>query len=254
MPNHVYHHIIFNTTLSSKQKEILKEIGQNNRGICGYYLPMPDDLIYTSSPAKIVSQEEYDETMKRIDTEKPTYATKPITIAMSELLKSNHGYDNWYDWACDDRNWGTKWGCYDTEVEEDVIRCTTAWGPFSDKIFNMFIKDFPDVEWQWEEEQGYGATVIVEDGEVIASDDYDPIQWVSVGGLQINEDDPFETSICYTRGRHSTIATEFVPPGFYMDYSEHEPIGETLPIDMYNKLSKEEQEQVLKYYHSNKIV
>jgi hypothetical protein len=68
MPNHVYHHIIFNTTLSSKQKEILKEIGQNNRGICGYYLPMPDDLIYTSSPAKIVSQEEYDETMKRIDT------------------------------------------------------------------------------------------------------------------------------------------------------------------------------------------
>jgi hypothetical protein len=39
-----------------------------------------------------------------------------------------------------------------------------------------------------------------------------------------------------------------------MDYSEHEPIGETLPIDMYNKLSKEEQEQVLKYYHSNKIV
>jgi hypothetical protein len=26
MPNHVYHHIIFNTTLSSKQKEILKEI------------------------------------------------------------------------------------------------------------------------------------------------------------------------------------------------------------------------------------
>jgi hypothetical protein len=55
---------------------------------------------------------------------------------MSECTKhwlKSHGYDNWYDWACDDRNWGTKWGCYDTEVEDDVIRCTTAWGPFQIK-------------------------------------------------------------------------------------------------------------------------
>ena len=258
MPNHVYHHIIFNTTLSSKQKEILKEIEQNDRGICGHYHPMPEDIRMTTCPTRIVSETEYKNIMKeneKIDRSQPSYyEPKPITKKMHKALIEKYGHDNWYEWACDDRNWGTKWGCYDTEVEEDVIRCTTAWGPFSDKIFNMFIKDFPDVEWQWEEEQGYGATVIVKDGEIIASDDYDPIQWVSVGGLQINEDDPFETSICYTRGRHSTISTEFVPPGFYMDYSEHEPIGEGLPIDMYNKLSKEEQEQVLKYYHSNKIV
>jgi hypothetical protein len=47
MPNHVYHHIIFNTTLSSKQKEILKEIEQNDRGICGHYHPMPEDIRMT---------------------------------------------------------------------------------------------------------------------------------------------------------------------------------------------------------------
>ena len=246
MPNHVYHHITFNTTLSSKQKEILKEIEKNDRGICGYYMPMPDYLLNTSSPARIVSQQEYDEIMQR--KEKHIIESKPLTQAMSESLIEIHGHNNWYDWANDDNNWGTKWGCYDTEMDGDMLTCTTAWGPFSDAVFEMFVKDFPDVEWHWEEEQGYGATVVVEDGEIVSSDEYDPIPWSVVGSCKVNEDDQFETHICYTVGRLESMNTELVLPGFYLDYSEHEYIGDTLPMEMYNQLSEEEQEQVIKSY------
>lgn len=249
MPNHCYHQITFNTALSSKQRRILKEIEKNHRGICGYYMPMPEELNKTSSPSNIVSQEEYDKIMERIKTENPKFFIEPITIAMSDEFKSKYGYDNWYDWANCDNNWGTKWGCYDTEFSEDVLRCTTAWGPFSDTIFNMFIKDFPNVQWNWEEEQGFGATVLVEDGDVIAQDNYDPIAWTSVGAYKEGD---WLIDICYTVGRPQTMDTELVKPGFYMDYSEHEYIGDTLPMDMYNQLTEKEKEQVLEYYHDNK--
>lgn len=248
MPNHCYHHITFNTTLSSKQRQILKEIEKNERGICGYYMPMPEELTKTSSPSNIVSQEEYDKIMERIRIEKPKFIINPITIAMSDAFKLKYGYDNWYDWANCDSNWGTKWGCYDTDFFEDTLTCTTAWGPFSDTIFNMFIKDFPDVEWNWEEEQGFGATVLVEDGDVIAQDEYDPIPWTSVGAY--NQGD-WLIDVCYTSGRPGTMSTELVKPGFYMDYSEHEYIGDTLPMDIYNQLTEQQQTQVLKYYHDN---
>jgi len=249
MPNYVYHNITFNTTLSSKQKKILKEIEKADRGICGYYMPMPKDLTDTSSPTRIVSKDEYDAIMKRIEIEKPMFASKPLTKPMSEELKLNHGHNNWYDWAVDDSNWGTKWGCQETDVDGHSLHCQTAWGPFSNAVFNMLINDFPDLEWHWEEEQGYGATIVVEDGVVIASDEYDPIPWAEVGRYKANEDDQLEFSICYTFGRPETMNTEAVQPGFYIDYSEHEYLGDTIPMDIYNKLSEEQKEKVLKYYH-----
>lgn len=257
MPNHCYHQITFNSTLSMKQEKILKEIKKNEHGICGHYHPMPEDIRMTTCPTRIVSETEYKKIMKeneKIDRSQPYYyEPKPITKKMHKALIEKYGHDNWYEWACDDSNWGTKWGCYNTDVinhEEGILHFTTAWGPFSDVIFEMLIKDFPDVEWHWEEEQGFGATILVKDGYIIAEDDYDPIPWISIGAY--NEGD-WIMDICYTVGRPETMSTELVKPGFYMDYSEHEYIGDTLPMEMYNQLSEEEQEQVLKYYHSNKL-
>jgi len=248
MPNHVYHTISFNTVLSSDQKKILKEIEKDERGICGYYMPMPKDLIDTSSPSKILSQEEYDQEMQRIEKENPLLSYKPLTSTMSEELIANYGHNNWYDWANDDNNWGTKWGCYDTDLDGDVLHCSTAWGPFSDAVFEMLVKDFPNVEWHWEEEQGYGATIVVEDGEIIAEDDYDPIPWSAVGTYKESPDDQWGQTICYTVGRPDSMSTELVKPGFYFDYSEHEYIGETLPMEIYNQLTDEEREEVIRSY------
>lgn len=248
MPNHVYHYIVFTKPLNDKQLETLEKIVTNPHGICGHYKPMPEELVNTSAPSRIVSEEEYQKYLKLVENNEPQPYAQALTQAMSDELVYKYGYDNWYDWANSFQNWNTKWGCYDTELDDNLLRCTTAWSPFSDAVFEMFIKDFPDVEWQWDEEQGYGCTTVTEDGEIIAQEYYDAIEWSVVGKFKENPDDKWEQIICWTPGRLETMSTELVPPGFYLDYSEHEFIGETLPMEIYNQLTDEEREQVIKSY------
>jgi hypothetical protein len=58
MPNHVYNRISF-TDLSDEQRQKLEVIASTRNGLCGYYMPMPDDIRNTQSPSKVVSQREY---------------------------------------------------------------------------------------------------------------------------------------------------------------------------------------------------
>ena len=51
------------------------------------------------------------------------------------------GASNWYDWAA--RFWGTKWGTYDSAVDgPKEWRCTSAWGPPDDEIFQRLCDKF----------------------------------------------------------------------------------------------------------------
>ena len=151
MPNHVYHQISIGSEITKEREEILKKI-EKAGGICRYYKPMPQELEGTTSPQRIG------------DT---------ITKEKSEELIEKYGYDNWYDWCNDENNWNTKWGCYDLEIDDEVVRFTTAWSPMSELIVKMMAQDFPDMFWTFEEEQGWGAEISIEGGDIIDVKDYD---------------------------------------------------------------------------------
>lgn len=128
MPNHVFNHISVEEQYADKLQEIAKV------GLCRYYKPMPEELVGTTSPQRMgetMSQEEHDR------------------------LTEKYGTSDWYTWA--NREWGTKWGCYEPFGEDTAYNFTTAWSPPSRQIFEMLAKDIPDFHYEWEEEQGYGA-------------------------------------------------------------------------------------------------
>ena len=110
-------------------------------------IPMPDELRGTTSPTKIVSQEQYD-TARDLDLS--------ITQEMSDSLKSKYGWDNWYDWAI--RNWGVKWNtdCDTFEIDDFgglEYKFETAWGPPT-RIYIHLVAQFPelDISWVYKEE------------------------------------------------------------------------------------------------------
>ena len=253
MPNHVYHHFAM-SNLSDKQKEILKKIESNHHGLCGYYIPMPNEMTQTQSPINVVSESEYERIMeenKKIDRTKPFfYEPKPITKAMQDRLIQLYGHDNWYDWAND--RWGTKWGCYDSDIDGETLRCTTAWSPMRIEIVELFALDFPDFTWHWEEEQGYGQTMIFENGKFVDGDSYDPPEFITVGEFKEKiGDDTWTTQIVYTYGRPETLSTDLIPPGFYKDYcfDEDSHLGDVVPMDIFRQLTVEQQEKVITLYH-----
>lgn len=170
MPNHVYAQI----TVSEKYSKKLEEISKV--GLCRYYKPMPDELINTSSPARIVTQSEYDKQMEKNKTDK--FKHYPLTIDRQKMLLDKYDADNWYDWAY--VNWGTKWGCYDNEYDDGTYRFTSAWGPIdSSIILELLVKDIPTFSYYYEEEQGWGAEFEFENGEETSGFEWDLPDWDS---------------------------------------------------------------------------
>jgi len=167
MPNHVYNSI----SVEEKYADRLRDIAEV--GLCRYYFPMPEELKGTNSPPRIgvgkndnITQEKYD------------------------YLKEKYGHADWYGWCI--ANWGTKWGCYDNEVDDGVYTFTTAWSPVDDKIIQKLMEDIPSFQYSFEEEQGWGAEITIQDGVIKHSFEYDTPIWDSVPkaeelGLEIFE-------------------------------------------------------------------
>ena len=133
-------------------------------------LPMPDDLHKTTSPAHIVSAEEYDsidpkEWAEMCNPENP-FKSKPITQEVSDRYKELYGANNWYDWCWD--HWGTKWGAIDPVVYEEghkqserlIYEFRTAWSP-PKGIISELSKQFYNLEFvlHWEEEGGQAGEI-----------------------------------------------------------------------------------------------
>jgi hypothetical protein len=78
MPNHVYCYL-------SSDSEILKEIAEV--GLPQFLLPMPKELVNTTSPTRIISELE------------KKNGKAGITKEESQELIKKYGQDNWYDWA-----------------------------------------------------------------------------------------------------------------------------------------------------------
>lgn len=207
MPNHCYAQI----TVSEKYRKKLEEIAKV--GLCRYYRPMPEELVNTSSPARVVSQEDYDKQMEKNKTDK--FKSYPLTIDKQKMLLDLYGSDNWYDWAI--KNWGTKWGCYDNKYDDSTYRFTSAWGPVSGDIMDMFLNDVPTFDYYYEEEQGWGAEYEVVDGELINTLEWDTPDWEAT-----DHDD-----IYFLENKHINSQGTFLV-GYYLYGSLDEYAGDNL--------------------------
>lgn len=76
---------------------------------------------------------------------------------------------NWYNW--NNANWNTKWDACDSEVDINphsiTLRFNTAWSP-PDPVFAAMSEMFPSLTFdiEWEEEQGFGAQLVGDGGQV----------------------------------------------------------------------------------------
>ena len=121
-------------------------------------MPMPKELEGTTSPSKEINK---------------------------ELIKK-YGSDNWYDWCY--KNWGTKWGDYDTSKSELVKSVSnkkesyvhfyydTAWGPGSEELSILLCNQFPNLNFNLYYEEpgmGFAGQLTINKGEVIGDDNWE---------------------------------------------------------------------------------
>ena len=149
-------------TVISADKKLLKEIKEtlkNGKELIDFnkIIPMPKELIGTTSPSRIVSEEEYKKAKAKYDaimakdekdkTPEESWCTSlPITKKMSEEYLKKFGSDNWYDWAI--HNWGTKWGAYDiNNWDGDTISFFTAWS-VPEPFYEALSEKFPKAEFE----------------------------------------------------------------------------------------------------------
>lgn len=160
--------------------------------------PMPEELRGTISPTKIVSQEEYDKAVKAKkvaeaaeENADPFIRTLPITQEMSDRFRAEYGYDNWYDWMCE--NYGTKWGMYDVEFGGFDTRglvakffYSTAWSPAS-QYFLHVSKQFPTLTFQHfyaDEGGGFLGHETFKNGKCVEQTELD---WDGDEGIELRE-------------------------------------------------------------------
>lgn len=174
MPNWVYS-VIYTT---KDKEEFVKKVIEAG-GLCNHYLPMPEEIRNTNSPLSIISDEEY---AKRelegttTDTPHPRITRHYMTQSMADMLRVKYRADNWYDWAY--MYWNTKWGDCDMQYEIDGdtlrVRYKSAWSPIGAHIVEKFVTDLGgEVEYEWEEEQGFGMIVNYNDGEFVDMHEWD---------------------------------------------------------------------------------
>jgi len=147
MPNHVENIVSFKGS-----KDDITEVmnilfdGKGNVTFDGF-LPMPEELVGTSSPTRIVSKKDYVLAVKKREKDikdgKDVFGGLPMTSKMQSELLSKYGVDNWYDWACN--NWGTKWGAYDgNKCNDNTLRFCSAWSTPYPAMVKLSEK-FPEV-------------------------------------------------------------------------------------------------------------
>ncbi len=172
MPNWVY------STIKTKAKNeaFVKEV-MDKGGLCEFYLPMPDEIRFTNSPNRIISKEEYaiKEALGQAIEEGQHMVGYYQTQEMVDQLKMKYGAANWYEWSY--IYWGTKWGDgqmeYQVAGDDLIIRYQSAWSPVNWDIVENFIGHLVDADYIWEEEQGFGAQIIYEDGQFASMVEWD---------------------------------------------------------------------------------
>jgi hypothetical protein len=145
MPNHVIN-LLKISGPEDLVKRIKEEIAHEDRFIdFNMVCPIPEELKGTTSPARILSQEDYDKQEARIaageleEHEKSFGVTRGITKEMSDEFIRKYGHNDWYGWQVE--NWGTKWNAYDIFLHKDgTIKFETAWSTPDRLIAKLSLK------------------------------------------------------------------------------------------------------------------
>jgi len=134
------------------------------RGLCNAFHPMPE--ILQDTPAHDLGPS-FDHNGRRLewvnDPDNEHWTPESYEEARLEWHAQKEkqdaavaatGFKDWYDWACDDANWGTKWGDYDTQYSQwdgpktstVDISYTSAWGPLSTSFWKRVSDRFPEAQ------------------------------------------------------------------------------------------------------------
>lgn len=125
--------------------------------------------------------------------------------------------NNWYEWNIN--NWGTKWGCYDQEIESDLMHFTTAWNRINTELLDKIAVHFPEFIFEYEEETGWGGIIHYKGGINIHSDTYEAMEWDAKG-----ETKP-DGSIVYRLEKDYTKYGEIFLKGWYYDRDTSDPVS-----------------------------
>lgn len=150
MPNHVTISMLVRGTKEEIESFVANHVDGETLSLESF-IPMPAELRGTTAPAN------------------PPRDASPMVLAQwkknQERLVELYGYDNWYDWAVNER--GTKWDCYDGSMTfggdtEVVLNFQTAWSlpePVFNKMFELY-GDTMDFHIKCVEEGGYFSGTI----------------------------------------------------------------------------------------------
>tara|TARA_R100000781_G_scaffold24008_3_gene17729 strand:+ start:6040 stop:6858 length:819 start_codon:yes stop_codon:yes gene_type:complete len=253
MPNHCFCNI---QVYDKKDIKLLKQIEQIDTGLAGFIKPMPECLNNTTMPVNIISQKEYDEQeLKRKNNPEERIFSSGITKEMQTEYKDKFKFDNWYNWAS--FNWGTKWGCYENEVNLDSYTFTTAWSPLDDDILEAFAKlTTKGFFYTFEEETGWGGVREYDENGVCKSYfNYEEPNWEEMRQFWINkegvikevpyeehleepaEDFEYLCEVSELKEDHDNGSDQY-SVGFYECYNLQEYYGKTL-ADVFNEVCKD---------------
>ena len=190
MPNWVRTRLTFNGEQNrvAEIKELVKTTGKNAQGKYtnefdfNKVIPMPEELNIPSSSSGewgmrylllnakhsflwTEDDRSFMEIMEKQKKNDPDRFNDDIELGKKYLSNiSKYGYKDWYDWACSDDGWGTKWGTSDVEwVSDNCVEFETAWS-FCHPIVKKLSEMFPDVaiEAEWSDEDAGSNTGSIE--------------------------------------------------------------------------------------------
>lgn len=183
MPNHCNNII----TVSGPIKELRRFLSEvaSEKSVFDFnkILPCPKELLDVASPVRIMTQEEILqmwEKHRQLNKGEHSSLTRPhglgITKERQSELIARFGYDNWYDWCCE--NWGTKWGAYDVTDWVKVGKgfeasYDSAWAPPTNGLVNLS-KLFPSLSFRncyMETGMDFCGYDVIENGEIIEADE-----------------------------------------------------------------------------------
>ena len=142
--------------------------------------------------------------------------------------------NDWYNWNID--NWGTKWGCYDQDIEGDLMHFTTAWGRISHELLNKIAKHFPTFVFEYEEETGWGGVIRYKNGVQDFVDTYEEPEWGAMGYTQKGEGVLMsDFSTVYRLDEDYIKLGEVYKKGWYHDRDLAEPVDSSEQIRITEK-------------------
>jgi hypothetical protein len=177
MPNHVTNEVTFlGSTERIRELRAKCKTTESPFSFKAFH-PMPTELVGTTSPPKIVTEQELQEWKDKLakgELNEWEKDYRPITEKESKRFIKKYGTDNWYNWQID--NWGTKWDCYDQiEISEGEVHFNTAWStPMRalGKLSRMFEDITIEVKYADEDFGSNVGTYTLQGGDII--DVYQP--------------------------------------------------------------------------------